>query len=778
MRVRFAVMLLVALVITLVSGVSVIPARVAAAQGAITFETPVVTDPIHVYGEPDVAVNPANGHIFVSGPAGTGTQRSIWTGSVDNGHTYRVISAGPPPSDATSITAGGPGGGDTDIAFDHTGKQYFSDLYALLCFRQAVTSDDGATVAQQSFPGGCAGAPQGDRQWFSVWDPPAGTPNTSLYKGPFPLIYFVYNIPSRITKTTDGLNYTEARVDTTNSPFGPDGYPAQDQVTGKIFRAAASGNDLKLNIGTPDASGNMAFLDDGGAASKLIKIAHFAGGSPSQLFDVVSMDSARNLWVTAVVNNSSKPALEQVFVSVSRADSGWTQWATPVQVSQPPSLTNIFPWMVAGGPGRADSAWYGSDKAVDPSTAAGQKWNTFMSQTVWPTDSTGAVILTAKPSVTQVKVSPHPMKYDDICLAGTGCIAQQGNRNLADFFAITKDKEGAAQIVYADTSNGLAQTGFTPANQQIADHAGAAVVTVAKQNGGPGLFGTDINGPSAAPRRSLAGKPGTAKYTLGSTSNGLFNGTNVPGMNILSSSLDLAPGVLKVTMDVGDLSNPSATNQAVGGPFLQYVTRWQMGNDIYYAAMENTAANSPLYYAGKASSADLCSVSACDPHIINYPESPLGTTENGSIKCPSSPSPTNPCTLTINVNLADIGSPTQDSLLEEVGAYSFTSANPSTVIATNGVGNSLAQNDTVPLEIDGVCCYNFQSSYRAVAAAPTVSPVATSTPVTPSPAATPPLPNTSGRTGNGLPLALVLLITAGPVGILAWAAERRRRAEL
>src|SRR6266568_3930802 len=68
-----------------------------AATSAITFETPSVADPIHTFGEPDIGVNPLS-RVFVSGPTGTGTQRSVWFGSVDGGHTYRTISPGPPPS--------------------------------------------------------------------------------------------------------------------------------------------------------------------------------------------------------------------------------------------------------------------------------------------------------------------------------------------------------------------------------------------------------------------------------------------------------------------------------------------------------------------------------------------------------------------------------------------------------------------------------------------------------------------------------------------------------
>jgi hypothetical protein len=127
-----------------------------------------------------------------------------------------------------------------------------------------------------------------------------------------------------------------------------------------------------------------------------------------------------------------------------------------------------------------------------------------------------------------------------------------------------------------------------------------------------------------------------------------------------------------------------------------------MGNTIYYGAMENTSLNRPIFYAGKAQSVDLCSVSACFPHVITYPEPGLGgSRENGSINCPSVPSATNPCTLTINVNVADVGHPTSSSLLEEVGSYSFASAHQS-----GATTNPQAEADNVPLEIDGVCCYN------------------------------------------------------------------------
>src|SRR5713226_6661901 len=100
------------------------PRIAATSSPPIGFEVPSVVDPIHTNGEPDIGIDSV-GRVFVSGPTGTGTQRSTWFGSVDGGHTYRVITPGPPPT-AISGIVDPPGGGDTDINFDRSGKQYFA----------------------------------------------------------------------------------------------------------------------------------------------------------------------------------------------------------------------------------------------------------------------------------------------------------------------------------------------------------------------------------------------------------------------------------------------------------------------------------------------------------------------------------------------------------------------------------------------------------------------------------------------------------------------------
>ena len=65
-------------------------------------------------------------------------------------------------------------------------------------------------------------------------------------------------------------------------------------------------------------------------------------------------------------------------------------------------------------------------------------------------------------------------------------------------------------------------------------------------------------------------------------------------------------------------------------------------------------------------------------------------------------SPTTPCTITVTVNTANIGNPSSSSLLEEVGTYAFASGR-----SQSAETNPNAEADQLPLQIDGICCFNF-----------------------------------------------------------------------
>src|SRR5581483_7954876 len=160
-----------------------------------------------------------------------------------------------------------------------------------------------------------------------------------------PLVYMEYNaypVGGEWEKSTDGLTYTNA-VNGNNgltlnySPYGHDGYPSIDQQTGDVLEANYIGgstqttSDIVLNIGVPDASGNLTFLDaPSGDTSKLITVAKDVPDDRGDVanFVVSSIDQGRNLWVAGVARPSDVTK-SQTFVAGASAASGWTQWSKP-----------------------------------------------------------------------------------------------------------------------------------------------------------------------------------------------------------------------------------------------------------------------------------------------------------------------------------------------------------------------------------------------------------------------------------------------------------------
>jgi len=300
------------------------------------------------------------------------------------------------------------------------------------------------------------------------------------------------------------------------------------------------------------------------------------------------------------------------------------------------------------------------------------------------------------PVVTQVKVSPHPNHYNDICLMGSACITAQGNRNLADFFQVKIDSAGRARVVYDDTSNNLIQPAFQP-TAGLVDHSGAPVVTVGTQSTGRNAW----TGAALTPLRTATPHPSIGDPKGDALVNKPIGGTNAPGADI--TAVSVAPSganlVVKVTTNAGTLG--SAALKA-GTPYAQLVVRWQMGNDLYYAAAQETATGigGTTFYAGKSGSIDLCSVSACDPHFLTYYSPPAGgTSVTGTANVPATGAPT----YTITVPLSVVGSPTSSSVLESVTGYAFVQSQSSSVPITNAQADAELM---IPVEIEGTEAFN------------------------------------------------------------------------
>src|SRR5439155_21218524 len=133
------------------------------------------------------------------------------------------------------------------------------------------------------------------------------------------------------------------------------------------------------------------------------------------------------------------------------------------------------------------------------------------------------------------------------------------------------------------------------------DHSGAAVVTVATQSTG---INTTTGQPLAAgesttPIGGVTDPAGDALFKP-------IGGTNVPGADITDTQLTLDGGTLHVKITIAGDSLSKAAD-ATGRTAADAVVRWQMGDVLYYAAVEElTQGGAPTYFAGATQSIDLC----------------------------------------------------------------------------------------------------------------------------------------------------------------------------
>jgi len=691
-----------------------------AAPAGVSFGVPRIVDPIHVYGEPDIVVNPKTGAVHASGPQGTGTQRSIYNISVDGGDSYRIVQNLPENTDRAAQTSAGvptksalgPGGGDTEIQIAHNGRAFFNDLAALTSFTAVTTTDDGKTTSVANplaIP-----KPLGDRQWMALYDPQKSDQTVSPYKGPVPLNYMEYDnlvVGDSVALSDDGVDYSRSAGEYADDGKHQvnNGVPVLDQHTGKFLglTTATSGrHDLALFVGVPTKDGTLAPTAPAGTTDP--KFSHYHDialglkGSPETLFPVLAQDGARNLYAVWIDDSTY-----QVYYSWTRpgADNEWNHWTKPRAINRPPGNVNVFPWVAAGkAPGVIDVAWYGTDKTLGqlgkegPSAKKGQTWQLFFAQV------TNAA--STSPRIDQVVAAPHPMHFNDICLLGSACIAGAGNRNQADFFKVAVDPlTGRARIIYTDSSNGLSQAG---SSDSPADHQGAALDTVVTQrtgvsaNDGKPLKANE----STAPVSGVTDPAGDALFKP-------LGGTNVPGADLTSVSVrrsgsDLVATV-KTAAPLGDAAAAAGTLTA------QAVVRWQLGNTLYFVAAEADAAGGPpRYYGGKTDSVDLCSVSGCKPNYLTYNAAPnagvvagVGTVKDNRYE--------------IRVPLSALGSPKDSSLLEEV--MGFVVASPTTGVVPQNNGADFA--DIAPLQLEGTKTFNTTfatSSKKAAGGGASTSP--------------------------------------------------------
>ena len=388
-----------------------LPSTASAASGsAFAVGLPTVVDPIRGVGEPDIAVDNSN-NAWITGPAGTGTQTSMFWHSQDGGLTYPLL--GPPGGHWICTPAGG---GDSLVQLDRqNGDVYLWDQEALADIGTARTDangnnltspgclNDAAITADRPFgtvlhPAGAVQAPQfaaaGNKPitWMSwLCDGCLGGGNTV---GGLAFAYTTDGVtwhaadPGVPADNLAAANFGEAG---TINNFHWHGPMAVDPVTGYVFTAiscdggscpnGASDNEFGVAVGKPICTAASNCPEPQGAnggyggAGQFASLAYQTASNsynghpwaqPGSLFPVLTMGRDRTLYAAWIEGDGSQssgtpPATSwHVYYTYSKDLPDHKVWAPAQRIdfnSGTDGGTSVMAWIAAGDAGKLAAVW-------------------------------------------------------------------------------------------------------------------------------------------------------------------------------------------------------------------------------------------------------------------------------------------------------------------------------------------------------------------------------------------------------------------------------------
>jgi hypothetical protein len=586
--------------------------KAADAQG-LAFGASVPADPQRDEAEPLIEIG-RDGHIYTCGPTGFSNSADYAQVSTDDGDQFHLL--GTPPRGQQ----GAGGGGDCALATGVTKNalgnyQYaYSGLGALSGFTTSTSPNNGHSIATAGADvngGVTSNGALADRQWMTFTDD-----HTVL-------LSWNQQQPRNVVvqKSTDGgLTYSP-----TTSIAAPDPeYPGP-------MRYIPSLNVVYMPW-TKGEEVNLAVSRDGGSTWTDCKVASgdtVTGGTAG--FAVADNDSAGNVYVVWADSSdyhtwlSVLPAAELGACNQSTDDVAATAdgqptvdpgFSPPVQVDRDDVRTTVFPWVAAGGsPGRVAVAFYGTTSDGDPNSGDFKAaWDVYVNQSLDALDPSR--------TFSQVRATTHPFHYDSICLNGLSCdlAVPQGDRTLADFFAIGYD-----------TANGRLSVVYDRDNKKPDDALGhVATPMVATQIAGPSDSGGTVSVTGRDPVRTTSSDPSGDAQSSYSLTAPVAVPPDPPTKNEAAADLrsvsvgpDAAGGGFTVTLKVGSLAT-TALAQALadtGGQSLLWVWRFANGyQDAAASARWNPVQGFTFGWNDYTTGATPClSVASAEEKCVVYP---------------------------------------------------------------------------------------------------------------------------------------------------------------
>jgi hypothetical protein len=304
------------------------------------------------------------------------------------------------------------------------------------------------------------------------------------------------------------------------------------------------------------------------------------GGSVSNLFPPLSVDSAGNVYVVW-----SDPGDHNLYYAYSTNQG--TSWSPTVKINAPPAKSNVFAWAEAGSPGNLVAVWLGNDSSTLSDNMPNFGSNP-VGATAFPWFGYVALIRNANtpsPTFEQDRFTEKPMHYGQICNGGIGCTASMGDRVMADFLSVDLAPDGAIQIIFNDVSS---------------QYHGAHLF-LARQLTGPTAIGTTLSKPTpASPVFDPTGDAQVPHYSPTGA------GANLPQLDFTQLSVTQPNATtLRVSMT---LNNLSSLLPPAGKANAFWITRFQaLSRDdtnatnvyrVFYVGAESVGGQTPIFFAG------------------------------------------------------------------------------------------------------------------------------------------------------------------------------------
>jgi hypothetical protein len=365
-------------------------------------------------------------------------QVNMWT-SDDAGASWRRVSF---PAGFQTNPAQNTGFSDPDLTQDEAGRVYNTGID--LVNDSLFSSNDGG----KNWDKGTANCHNGDRPWlagakkdqvFMATDAAEGSGNGHT-----------------IFESTDGGNtcsatgVSDAGKTATGQSYNGYGKLYYDHHNGKLVEPVLFFDDQ----GNANAIGTSVWKP----GDTTIKPVKATDTTVFGHFPIVTFDNADNLYLVWDTNDRVKntsggctdnpavttpsPAPNHIMMAVSK-DFGQT-WSAPVAIASPADARVLWPWAVAGDPGKLSIVWYQTSKVVDPDCQDSDV-RIYEARVDNATDP-------ATRSVAIVNASGRPIHQGSVCQGGTDCVATGKDRRLGDFFTNSIDSRGCIDIASGDTT--------------------------------------------------------------------------------------------------------------------------------------------------------------------------------------------------------------------------------------------------------------------------------------------------------------------------------------